>query len=295
MIPQSESRIHERYLRHSKKFPNIWCAGCGIGIVLGAIIRAVDSLGLDKNEIAMISGIGCAGRMPVYVDFNTLHTTHGRALAFATGLKLVRPDMKVIVVMGDGDALAIGGNHFIHSARRNIGLTAIVVNNATYGMTGGQYSPTTPPGARTTTAPYGHIEPPFQIAELAKCAGAAFVARSTVYHVDELQEYIARALQKEGFSVVEAISYCHTTIGRLNRWGTAPEMMLRLKENSITVKQAERMSEEERAGKVIRGILADREDLVEYTRRYYTEVIPAAGGSQWNAQKSVSPERAVRE
>lgn len=295
MIPQSESRIHERYLRHSKKFPNIWCAGCGIGIVLGAIIRAVDSLGLDKNEIAMVSGIGCAGRMPVYVDFNTLHTTHGRALAFATGLKLVRPEMKIIVVMGDGDALAIGGNHFIHSARRNIGLTAIVVNNATYGMTGGQYSPTTPPGARTTTAPYGHIEPPFQIAELAKCAGAAFVARSTVYHVEELQEYIARVLQKEGFSVVEAISYCHTTIGRLNRWGTAPEMMLRLKENSITIKQAERMSEEERAGKIIRGILADRDDLVEYTRRYYTEVIPAAGGSPWNVQKSVSPERAVRE
>lgn len=295
MIPQSESRIHERYLRHSKKFPNIWCAGCGIGIVLGAIIRAVDSLGLDKNDIAMVSGIGCAGRMPVYVDFNTLHTTHGRALAFATGLKLVRPEMKVIVVMGDGDALAIGGNHFIHSARRNIGLTAIVVNNATYGMTGGQYSPTTPPGARTTTAPYGHIEPPFQIAELAKCAGAAFVARSTVYHVDELQEYIARALQKEGFSVVEAISYCHTTIGRLNRWGTAPEMMLRLKENSITLKQAERMSEEERAGKIIRGILADREDLVEYTRRYYTEVVQAARGGPWNAQKSVSLERAVRE
>lgn len=295
MIPQSESRIHERYLRHSKKFPNIWCAGCGIGIVLGAIIRAVDSLGLDKNDIAMVSGIGCAGRMPVYVDFNTLHTTHGRALAFATGLKLVRPEMKVIVVMGDGDALAIGGNHFIHSARRNIGLTAIVVNNATYGMTGGQYSPTTPLGARTTTAPYGHIEPPFQIAELARCAGAAFVARSTVYHVDELQEYIARALQKEGFSVVEAISYCHTTIGRLNRWGTAPEMMLRLKENSITLKQAERMSEEERAGKIIRGILADREDLVEYTRRYYTEVVQAARGGPWNAQKSVSPERAVRE
>jgi 2-oxoglutarate ferredoxin oxidoreductase, beta subunit (EC 1.2.7.3) len=183
MKTQSESRIHERYLRHTKKFPNVWCAGCGIGIVLGAIIRAVDSLGLDKNDIAMVSGIGCTGRMPVYVDFNTLHTTHGRALAFATGLKLVRPEMRVIVVMGDGDALAIGGNHFIHAARRNIGLTAIVVNNATYGMTGGQYSPTTPLGALSTTAPYGHIEPPFQIAELAQCAGAAFVARSTVYHV----------------------------------------------------------------------------------------------------------------
>jgi 2-oxoglutarate ferredoxin oxidoreductase subunit beta len=296
MKTQSESRIHERYLRHTKKFPNVWCAGCGIGIVLGAIIRAVDSLGLDKNDIAMVSGIGCTGRMPVYVDFNTLHTTHGRALAFATGLKLVRPEMRVIVVMGDGDALAIGGNHFIHAARRNIGLTAIVVNNATYGMTGGQYSPTTPLGALSTTAPYGHIEPPFQIAELAQCAGAAFVARSTVYHVDELQDYIARALQKEGFSLVEAISYCHTTIGRLNRWGTAPEMMRRLKDDSITLKQAERMSPEERVGKIIRGILADRDDLIEYTRRYYEEVVLSARREMgWNALKSELPVRAVRE
>jgi len=296
MKTQSESRIHERYLRHTKKFPNVWCAGCGIGIVLGAIIRAVDAMGLDKNDIAMVSGIGCTGRMPVYVDFNTLHTTHGRALAFATGLKLVRPEMKVIVVMGDGDALAIGGNHFIHAARRNIGLTAIVVNNATYGMTGGQYSPTTPLGAFSTTAPYGHIEPPFQIAELARCAGAAFVARSTVYHVDELQDYIARALQKEGFSLVEVISYCHTTIGRLNRWGTAPEMMRRLKENSITLKQAERMSPEERAGKIIRGILADRDDLTEYTRRYYDEVVLSARREmEWSAPKSELPVRAVRE
>mgnify|MGYP001107942351 FL=1 len=296
MKTQSESRIHEQYLRHTKKFPNVWCAGCGIGIVLGAIIRAVDALGLDKNDIAMVSGIGCTGRMPVYVDFNTLHTTHGRALAFATGLKLARPEMKVIVVMGDGDALAIGGNHFIHAARRNIGLTAIVVNNATYGMTGGQYSPTTPPGALTTTAPYGHIEPPFQIAELAQCAGAAFVARSTVYHVDELQNYIARALLKEGFSLVEAISYCHTTIGRLNRWGTAPEMMRRLKEDSVTLKQAERLGPEERAGKILRGILADRDDLIEYTRRYQEEVVLRARRERgWNAPKSELPVRAVRE
>jgi 2-oxoglutarate ferredoxin oxidoreductase subunit beta len=167
---QHESRVHERYLRHSKKFPNVWCAGCGIGIVLGAIVRAVDRLQLDKNDVALLSGIGCTGRMPVYVDFNTMHTTHGRALAFATGLKMVRPEMKVITVMGDGDALAIGGNHFIHAARRNIGLTAIVVNNSTYGMTGGQYSPTTPIGAQAATAPYGHIEQPFPIAELAPAA-----------------------------------------------------------------------------------------------------------------------------
>jgi 2-oxoglutarate ferredoxin oxidoreductase subunit beta len=237
-----ESRVHERYLRHSKKFPNVWCAGCGIGIVLGAIVRAVDGLQLDKNDVAMLSGIGCTGRMPVYVDFNTMHTTHGRALAFATGLKMVRPEMKVIVVMGDGDALAIGGNHFIHAARRNIGLTAIVVDNATYGMTGGQYSPTTPIGAQAATAPYGHIE-------------------------QELERYIARAISKEGFAVVEAVSYCHTTIGRINRWGTAPDMMRHLKEQGIPLGRAQNMNDEEKQGKIIRGIFVDR-DIPEYTQLY---------------------------
>jgi len=167
-IRPRESRVHEQYLRHSKKFPNVWCAGCGNGIVLSAIIRAIDELELDKNEVAMISGIGCSGRMPVYADFNTMHATHGRALAFATGLKMVRPWMKVLVVMGDGDALAIGGNHFIHAARRNIGLTAIVINNHIYGMTGGQYSPTTPIHSLSTTSPYGHIEQPFPITDLAE-------------------------------------------------------------------------------------------------------------------------------
>ncbi len=262
-----ESRVHERYLRHSKKFPNVWCAGCGIGIVLGAIIRAVDELQLNKNDVALISGIGCTGRMPVYVDFNTMHTTHGRALAFATGLKMVRPEMKVIAVMGDGDALAIGGNHFIHAARRNIGLTAIVVNNLTYGMTGGQYSPTTPTDARAATAPYGHIEQPFPITDLAAASGAAFVACSTVFHVQELEKQITQAIAKDGFSVVEAVSYCHTTLGRINRWGTAPNMMRRLKEQSVTLKKAETMSDEEKRGKIVRGVFVDR-DIPEYTKLY---------------------------
>ena len=262
-----ESQLHERYLRHSKKFPNIWCAGCGIGIVLGAIIRAVADLALDKDDVAMLSGIGCTGRMPVYVDFNTMHTTHGRALAFATGLKMVRPGMRVIVVMGDGDALAIGGNHFIHAARCNIGLTAIVVNNLTYGMTGGQYSPTTPKGVLAATAPYGHIEQPFPISELAVTAGAAYVARSTVYHVQELEKYIAHAITKDGFSVVEVLSYCHTTLGRINRWGTAPQMMEHLKSHSLSIRQAEKLTEEEKQGKIVRGVFVDR-DLPEYTQLY---------------------------
>jgi 2-oxoglutarate ferredoxin oxidoreductase subunit beta len=239
---------------------------------------------LDKNDVALLSGIGCTGRMPVYVDFNTMHTTHGRALAFATGLKMVRPEMKVIVVMGDGDALAIGGNHFIHAARRNIGLTAIVVNNATYGMTGGQYSPTTPTDARAATAPYGHIEQPFPITALAQASGAAFVACSTVYHVKELEKYIAQAIAKQGFSVVEAVSYCHTTLGRINRWGRAPDMMRRLKEQSVTLRQAQKMSEEDTTAKIVRGVFVDR-DIPEYTQ-LYDQIIERAQAETHSSETS---------
>ena len=256
-----------KYLRHNKRFPNLWCPGCGIGIVLGSLIRAIDQVGLDRNDVALISGIGCTGRMPVYADFNTMHTTHGRALAFATGLKLFRPDMHVIVIMGDGDAIAIGGNHFMHAARRNIDLTAIIVNNATYGMTGGQYSPTTPLDSVATTAPYGNIEQPIPICDLAAVSGAAFVARSTVYHAQELDKLIERGLQKKGFSVIEAVSYCHTTFGRLNKRGTAVDMMRQLKDNSVPLAAAEKLSPEEREGKIFRGVLLER-DIPEYTERY---------------------------
>lgn len=266
MKARQEATVY-KYLRPLKKFPNVWCAGCGIGIVMGSLIRAIDALGLDQDKVAILSGIGCSGRMPVYMDFNTMHTTHGRALAFATGLKLARPDLHVIVVMGDGDALAIGGNHFIHAARRNIDLTAIVVNNEVYGMTGGQYSPTTPLGARTATAPYGHIEQPFPITELSIAAGAAFVARSTVYHVQELQRFIEKAIEKKGFSVVEAVSYCHTTFGRANNLGTAVDMMRQLKEIAIPLAAWERLPAEERAGKIPRGIFHD-EEKPEYTELY---------------------------
>jgi 2-oxoglutarate ferredoxin oxidoreductase subunit beta len=196
-----------------------------------------------------------------------MHTTHGRALAFATGLKMVRPWMKILVIMGDGDALAIGGNHFIHAARRNIGLTAIVINNQIYGMTGGQYSPTTPTDALATTAPYGHIEQPFPITELAQAAGAAYVARSTIYHVRELQRYIAQAISKDGFSVVEAVSYCHTTFGRQNKLGRATDMMHHIQEHSVTLATASEMGEDERKQVIVRGVLVDR-DIPEYTRLY---------------------------
>lgn len=262
-----------QHLRRNKRFPTIWCSGCGIGVVMGSLIRAIESLGLENDRVALVAGIGCTARMPVYMDYNTLHTTHGRAVAFATGLKIARPDMKVIAIMGDGDALAIGGNHFIHAARRNIGITALVVNNSIYGMTGGQYSPTTPLDMRATTAPYGNVEPPFPICDLAAAAGATYVARSTVYHALELDKYLAQAISNEGFSLVEAVSYCHTTFGRLNRLGTAAEMMRGLKENCISKSVYDRLGDEERAAntKVVRGVLHTR-NRPEYTKVYDTLV-----------------------
>jgi 2-oxoglutarate/2-oxoacid ferredoxin oxidoreductase subunit beta len=277
------------YLRHTKKFPNVWCSGCGIGIVMAALIRAIDRMGLNKDDVAVVSGIGCTGRMPVYLDFNTMHTTHGRALAFATGLKLAQPRLNVIVVMGDGDALAIGGNHFIHSARRNINLTAIVVNNSIYGMTGGQYSPTTPMDLLASTAPYGNIEQPMPICDLAIAAGASFVARSTVYHAVEMDRLVEQAIDKQGFSLIEAVSYCHTTFGRLNKLGTAVDMMRMLKDNSISKSAADKLPPEERSSKIVRGVLCNQ-DKPEFTALYDqvieraqqafpTKVIATRGGS----------------
>lgn len=248
--------VHD-YLRPHKQFPSVWCPGCGIGIVLGCILRAVKSVGWRKEEVAMVSGIGCSGRMPVYTDFNTVHTTHGRALAFATGLKLAQPKLNVIVVMGDGDSMAIGGNHFIHTCRRNVNLTAIVINNLIYGMTGGQCSPTTPTNNIATTATFGNIDQPFDISYMATTAGASFVGRSTVYHVRELEKIITEAFQKRGFAMVEALSNCHTYYGRLNRIGYAPDVLKWFRDNTASVLTPE----EKRKGKITRGVLTDRDTI----------------------------------
>jgi len=257
-MPEITKLIH-KYLRHDKKFPHVWCPGCGIGIMLGALIRAIDRIGYEKDEIVLVSGIGCSGRLPVYVDFNTLHTTHGRALAFATGVKLAKPSLKVIVVMGDGDAVAIGGNHFIHAARRNIDVTAIIVNNSTYGMTGGQYSPTTPYGMRSTTTVYSNIEQDFKISELAVTAGAVFVGRGTVYHAKLLDDLMEKAFLKPGFSVVEVISHCHTQYGRQNRLGSAVEMMEWQRDHAVPVEKTLKMKPEELKDKILIGVLVDKE------------------------------------
>ena len=263
-IPQ---RIIHEYLRHDKKFPHVWCAGCSNGIVLGAIIRAIASLNIDRNDIVMVSGIGCSSRMPVYVDFNTLHTLHGRSIAFATGVKLHKPHLKVIVVTGDGDCAAIGGNHLIHAARRNIDLKVIMINNNIYGMTGGQCSPTTPHDAYATTAPYGNIEPDFNICNLAMGAGASFVARTTAFHVQEMQSMIKDALQHPGFSLIEVVSACPVIYGRLNKKGGAAQMLKDFRDNSLTLAAVEKLPPEKVEGKIIRGILR-KEIRPEFTAEY---------------------------
>ncbi len=262
-----KSDVVHQYLRPKKAFPNVWCPGCGIGIVMGCLVRAIDSLQINRDDVCLVSGIGCSSRMPAYLDFNTLHTTHGRALAFATGVKLAKPHMKVIVITGDGDALAIGGNHFIHSARRNIDITTIVINNMIYGMTGGQFSPTTPADSYATTSPYGNKENNFDIPKLAMGAGATYVARGTVYHVNQLDELIEQAIAKRGFSVVEAFSNCHTYYGRLNRAGDAVKMIEDMKKNVIPLKAAAKLPPEKLAGKMLTGVFLDVE-MPEYCDRY---------------------------
>jgi len=249
---------YDYYLRLTK-FPLIWCAGCGDGIVLKSLLRAIDKLQLKKDDVCMVSGIGCSSRLTGYVDFNTLHTTHGRPIAFATGVKMANPKLHVIVITGDGDATAIGGNHYIHAARRNIDLTVILFNNHIYGMTGGQVSPTTPRGKRATTAPYGASENTFNISGLAQAAGASFVARATVYNAVQLEKYIERAILKKGFSVVEVMSPCPTAYGRRNKLGTPVDMMEDLKINSVPLSKAQKMTEEELEGKIVTGVFVDTE------------------------------------
>ncbi len=254
------------YVRE-RNFPHIWCSGCGDGIVLKSFIRSLKKLNISKDEAVMVSGIGCSSRTPGYVDINTLHTTHGRAIAFATGVKLANPRLHVIVVTGDGDATAIGGNHYIHGARRNIDLTVLLYNNYIYGMTGGQVSPTTPRGKNASTAPFGNLEPAFNIAGLAQAAGASFVALGDVYHVQQLDKLIAAALEKKGFSVVEILSPCPTAYGRRNKQANPVDMMNWLKDNVIQKDRLEKMSEDEKVGKIASGVLWDVEKP-EFTAEY---------------------------
>lgn len=253
----------QEYIR-DRFFPQMWCEGCGHGIILNSLLRAIEGLGIDKSDIVMTSGIGCSARISGYVDFHSLHTMHGRALACATGVKMAKPALNVIVPMGDGDALAIGGNHFIHACRRNIDMTAIVMNNRIYGMTGGQYSPLSGVGAMATTAPYSSIDNSFDVVKLAEAAGATFVARTTTYHAAEAVTYLKKAIQHKGFSVVEIMSQCPTYYGRKNKKGSAVNMLEWFKE--ITGKLGSKELEDN-PSLIPRGIFVD-EDKPEYSSEY---------------------------
>ncbi|HBG17806.1 MAG TPA: 2-oxoacid:ferredoxin oxidoreductase subunit beta [Desulfobulbaceae bacterium] len=260
----------KEYIRE-RFFPHMWCPGCGHGIVLNGLVRAVEELAINKNELVIVSGIGCSSRISGYVDFHSLHTVHGRALAFATGVKLSKPKLNVIVPMGDGDALSIGGNHFIHAARRNINITALVMNNRTYGMTGGQYSPMSGVGVKATTAPYSTIDNAFDCVELARAAGASFVARTTVYHVNQLSELIKKAIVHDGFSVVEIFSQCPTYFGRKNKQGGAVDMLKIFKEKTVPIGSDKK---KDNPALMERGIFVEKE-LPEYCKAY-DEVIARA-------------------
>ena len=251
------------YLRE-RFFPHMWCPGCGHGTILNSLLRAVEELKLNKNDIVMTSGIGCSARISGYVDFHSLHTLHGRALAFATGVKLSKPDLNILVPMGDGDALAIGGNHFIHAARRNIDITAIVMNNRIYGMTGGQFSPLSGPGKKATTAPFLTIDSAFDVVELATAAGASFVARSTAYHAKESTEILKKAITHKGFSVVEILSQCPTHYGRKNKEGDAVAMLEVHKNNTAKIGSK---ALAENPDLIPRGIFV-QEDRPEYCQEY---------------------------
>jgi 2-oxoglutarate ferredoxin oxidoreductase subunit beta len=222
----------EKYLR-SDRIPHIWCPSCGIGTTVNCFTRAIDESGLDLDQLAIVSGIGCTGRVAGYMHLDSFHTTHGRAIPFATGLKLANPSLKVVVYSGDGDLFAIGGNHFIHAARRNIDMTVICVNNLTYGMTGGQVGPTTPEGAIASTSPFGNFEHPFNLPYLAESSGAVSVSRWTSYHVTQLKKAMRDALLKPGFTFVEVISPCPTLYGRRNKIGDGLDEMKLYKERSV--------------------------------------------------------------
>jgi 2-oxoglutarate ferredoxin oxidoreductase subunit beta len=221
------------------RIPHIWCPGCGIGTTVNCFGVALQQSGLDLDKVFVVSGIGCTGRVAGYVKLDSFHTTHGRPIPFATGLKLAKPGLKAVVYSGDGDLIAIGGNHFIHAARRNIDMTVICVNNFIYGMTGGQVAPTTPIGAVATTSPYGCYEQPFNLPFLAESCGAVYVARWTSYHVRQLIKSMKDALLKKGFSFVEVLSPCPTLYGRRNRLGDGLQLMKYFKEHSVTKNNAD--------------------------------------------------------
>ena len=268
-------RDYERYIRY-RTFPTPWCPGCGDGVVLKAIAKAFAELNVDPNEVVVAAGIGCSGRMPTYFNTNTLHATHGRALTFATGIKLAHPEKLVVVISGDGDSLAIGGNHLIHAARRNIGIKMILINNSVYGMTGGQVSPLTPPKLFTETTPYGNIEPHFNVRKLLTAAEASFVARETVTRVVQLMQVIKKSFQHKGFSVVEVMSNCHVNLGRRNKMKSPVMRTKYIRDFTMSMADFEKLTPEEQESKYPLGVFVENTQRLEYTDLYYNQIVPMA-------------------
>ena len=290
--PLSNRQLVDKYIR-AKGLPSIWCPGCGIGTVVWAMIWAVERLGIPQDDVVVVTGIGCSGYLYNYLNFDGYHGTHGRALPAATGIKMANPRLRVLVPMGDGDCAAIGGNHFIHAARRNVDLTAIVINNGIYGMTGGQYSPLTPYGSRASTAPFGHIEDPFDISALALAAGATFVARGGTYQPRQLAELIARGMAHRGFAVIEAVSQCPVQFGARNPPGLAAEMIRWQRDHAISTDRAATMNPDELSGKFTVGVLRQIESpSSEYSERW-AGVVAKARAAQVQSQVGGLPDAAV--
>ncbi|WP_096017231.1 2-oxoglutarate ferredoxin oxidoreductase subunit beta [Campylobacter lanienae] len=258
---------YDNYLRTSK-MPTLWCWGCGDGVILKSVIRAIDAMGWSMDDVCVVSGIGCSGRFSSYVNCNTVHTTHGRAIAYATGIKLANPDKHVIVVTGDGDGLAIGGNHTIHGCRRNIDINHILINNFIYGLTNSQTSPTTPQGFWTVTAQWGNIDPNFDAAKLATAAGATFVGRETVINPTRIEKMLIEGFKHEGYSFFDIFSNCHINLGRKNKMGEATQMVKWIDERTLPKAKFETLSDEERKGKFPTGVLFKDENRIEYCKAY---------------------------
>ena len=265
---------YDKYLRVDK-MPTLWCSGCGDGVILKSVIRAIDKLGWDMDDVCIVSGIGCSGRFSSYIDCNTVHTTHGRAVAYATGIKFAHPDKHVIVVTGDGDGLAIGGNHTIHGCRRNVDLNHIVINNFIYGLTNSQTSPTTPKGMWTVTAQYGNVDPSFDAAKLAEAAGASFVARESVLDPKKLEKVLVEGFKHKGYSFFDVFSNCHINLGRKNKMGEAVQTLKWIESRILPKKKFDALSDEEKAGKFPTGILKQDDEAIEYCEAY-DKVIEAA-------------------
>ena len=265
---------YDKYLRVDK-MPTLWCWGCGDGVILKTVIRAIDKLGWDMNDVCVVSGIGCSGRFSSYIDCNTVHTTHGRTVAYATGIKLANPDKHVIVVAGDGDGLAIGGNHTIHGCRRNIDLNFILINNFIYGLTNSQTSPTTPQGMWSVTMKRGNIDPTFDACKLAMGAGASFVARETMIDPKKLERLLVKGFEHRGFSFLEVLSNCHINLGRKNKMASAMENLNWIDSITVSKTKFDKLSEEEQKGLFPTGILHHDDEAVEYCDAY-DKVIEAA-------------------